>query len=120
MTAQPDLEMMRNEIFRIGAKMDAMPQVYIPRLEHDVWRSTLEKRVDKHDDRLGSLETAISGIELRLSTKIEETFTKLVEKAADAQNNLQQSWFSMHQGTLMWIVMLIIGIMQFVLYYLRR
>lgn len=130
-TTHPDLEAMRQTVNRIEAKLDVMPQLYIPRAEYELRHADLVKQVDRHENILlkmsdeskvgkdwavsehTKITESMHTVELRIAEKIDTVAGDLATKIED--NN--QNWFTMHHGFILWIVSLGIGILTFALNY---
>lgn len=142
-TNNPEFELMRQEIYRIGGKIDALPQIYITRNEHDPWRTSVEKRFDeigRQFDEIDKLKTEGTRWTLeertRIHNQIQETerhlqekmdknidqlndiHTKLAEKIDTKLENSAQTNWSWRQAWLIFAGTSIISIAGYVVNYL--
>jgi hypothetical protein len=75
-----EYELIRQEIFRIGAKLDTLPQVYVTRIEYDPWRNSVEKRFDEIDKLKSESSRWVMEERTRINDQIQQTERHLQEK----------------------------------------
>lgn len=102
-TTNPEFELMRQEIYRIGGKIDALPQIYITRNEHDPWRNSVEKRFDevnKQFDELDKLKNENARWTIEERTRIHNQIQETERHLQANQEKISEQMLAMHNKVL--------------------
>lgn len=80
MNDNKDIEFIKQEVMRIGVKLDTLPQIYVTRVEHDPWRATVEKRLDNLEGDAKERMQWENSEHTKLAAQVVESERRIIEK----------------------------------------